>query len=236
MLDPGTTVTTGYFPIILRTEKFAGFGTVYTKNGYANGTTFMPGDTGVAGSLTLSSGITVGPSDAGAMAKLMIDVLGGSSYDVLAVSGALNGVSNMDLSVNVAAGQNYTGAVLTIVTSLNDLSTQAFHSYSLTNNYLADVAYGVGSVTLLNIHLNHLPGDINGDNIVDQADYTVWYNHYGMTGATWADGDVNGDTIVDQADYTIWYNNYGSTGSNVPEPMTMALLAIGGLALLRRKK
>ena len=49
-------------------------------------------------------------------------------------------------------------------------------------------------------------------------------------------GDVTGDNIVDQADYTVWYNHYGQTGGNVPEPMTMALLAIGGLAILRRKK
>jgi len=81
-----------------------------------------------------------------------------------------------------------------------------------------------------------IPGDANLDGIVDQADYTIWYNHYGASGATWADGDVTGDNIVDQADYTVWYNNYGSTGGNVPEPMTMALLAIGGLAMLRRRK
>ena len=49
-------------------------------------------------------------------------------------------------------------------------------------------------------------------------------------------GDINRDHIVDQADYTVWYNHYGQTGGNVPEPMTMALLAIGGLAILRRKK
>ena len=81
-----------------------------------------------------------------------------------------------------------------------------------------------------------IPGDINRDKIVDQADYTVWYNHYGQTPATWADGDVTGDNIVDQADYTVWYNHYGQTGSNVPEPMTLATLAIGGLAMLRRRK
>ena len=80
------------------------------------------------------------------------------------------------------------------------------------------------------------PGDANCDGIVDQADYTIWYNNYGAAGAVWGQGDFTGEGLVDQADYTVWYNNYGSTGGNVPEPMTMALLAIGGLAMLRRRK
>jgi len=105
-------------------------------------------------------------------------------------------------------------------------------TYKFTISYTG----GTGNDVVLNLIPNHIPGDINGDNIVDQADYTVWYNHYGQTPAAWADGDVTGDSIVDQADYTVWYNNYGSTGGNVPEPMTMALLAIGGVAMLRRRK
>ena len=58
-----------------------------------------------------------------------------------------------------------------------------------------------------------LPGDANGDGIVDQADYTVWYNHYGSAG-TWALGDFTIDGLVDQADYTVWYNHYGLGGGS----------------------
>ena len=95
----------------------------------------------------------------------------------------------------------------------------------------------VGGDTHANVNIgNVIVGDANGDGIVDQADYTVWYNNYGASGATWGQGDFTGEGLVDQADYTIWYNNYGSTGGNVPEPMTMAMLAIGGLAMVRRRR
>ena len=57
-----------------------------------------------------------------------------------------------------------------------------------------------------------IPGDANADGLVDQADYTVWYNHYGSSGALWTDGDFTGDGLVDQADYTIWFNHYGASG------------------------
>ena len=118
-------------------------------------------------------------------------------------------------------------------------STGWTQSFPVSGSWTGTVDSGatIGDLDFGNyVAVTDIPGDINRDRIVDQADYTVWYNHYGQTPATWADGDVTGDNIVDQADYTVWYNHYGQTGSNVPEPMTMALLAIGGLAMLRRRR
>ena len=81
-----------------------------------------------------------------------------------------------------------------------------------------------------------LPGDANGDGIVDQADYTAWYNSYGLSSATWEQGDFNGDGQVDQADYTVWYNNYGTTAGSIPEPGSLLLLLVGGsLGIMRRR-
>jgi hypothetical protein len=79
-----------------------------------------------------------------------------------------------------------------------------------------------------------IPGDINGDGLVDVADYNIWAANVGKTGATWSQGDLNGDGLVDVADYNIWAANVGKTAST-PEPATLSLLALGGMALLRRR-
>ena len=54
-----------------------------------------------------------------------------------------------------------------------------------------------------------LPGDYNGDGVVDSADYIVWRKNVGDTTSLVADG--NGDHIVDDADYDIWRQNLGKT-------------------------
>jgi len=246
-------VTWGRSPIFGK-ETIAGTGSILSVSYYgasALGTTFNPGGDG-AGTLSFiasdgnfavdpaghsaGTALAIGTAADGAFAKLLINVLSPTSYGTLAANMDVSGLENMDLVANIATGQNYTGAVLTVMTYTNLTGSSTLHTVTLSNNYLADVNFGSTALTLSNIHLSHIAGDINGDNIVDQADYTVWYNHYGQSPATWADGDVTGDNIVDQADYTVWYNNYGSGGSSVPEPMTMALLAIGGLTMLRRRK
>ncbi len=52
-----------------------------------------------------------------------------------------------------------------------------------------------------------LPGDANGNGVVDGGDYTTWADQYGQTGAGLA-GDFNHDGTVDGGDYTIWADGY----------------------------
>jgi YD repeat-containing protein len=60
---------------------------------------------------------------------------------------------------------------------------------------------------------NQLPGDANSDGTVSDADYTIWADHYGMVGASFAQGDFNGTGTVTEADYTIWADNYGQSAA-----------------------
>jgi len=83
-----------------------------------------------------------------------------------------------------------------------------------------------------------LPGDYNFDGAVDAADYTVWRNSLGQTGAG-LDADSNIDGLVDGADYDTWKANFGLTAPGfgagglaaVPEPGAMLLAGLGCLIL-----
>jgi len=108
---------------------------------------------------------------------------------------------------------------------------------SLTHQEYMDIIDAVNRALIA----GHLPpplaGDANLDGWVDGADYTIWADHYGQPGG-WSDGEFSGDGTVNGADYTIWADHYGPAGdgSSVPEPSGTCLVALIGLALIRRRR
>ncbi|MEX2171742.1 MAG: LamG-like jellyroll fold domain-containing protein [Pirellulales bacterium] len=85
-----------------------------------------------------------------------------------------------------------------------------------------------------------LSGDYNGDGIVDLADYTVWRDSRGQTGAGLAaDGDGSG--AIDAGDYGVWRARFGQTNgsgtsASVPEPMSLVMAVVGMLAMYSRRR
>ena len=99
-----------------------------------------------------------------------------------------------------------------------------------------------------------VPGDYNGNGLIDAADYTVWRDHLGNTGAPGIPGDGDDGTLtgtpdgtVDANDYAYWVSRFGATSgagslspsaSAVPEPagVLMSLVGIALLGAIRRPK
>jgi hypothetical protein len=94
------------------------------------------------------------------------------------------------------------------------------------------------------------PADINGDNVVNMADYTLLLNNMGLhldgPIVQGANGDLNADRKIDPADFGVFKAAFpGGAGAfeaalaaSVPEPssVVLVLLAACGLAFRRRNR
>jgi len=73
-----------------------------------------------------------------------------------------------------------------------------------------------------------LPGDFNGDGLVDSGDYGTWASTFGSTTELAADG--SGNHVVDAADYIVWRAHNGASAAtlatNVPESASLSLAII----------
>lgn len=89
-----------------------------------------------------------------------------------------------------------------------------------------------GDVGEINLAPVVVPGDTNGDQVVDLIDLNNVRNNFGAVGPGVL-GDTNNDESVDLSDLNAVRNNFGAAGSAsaVPEPASAALLA-GCAALL----
>jgi hypothetical protein len=88
----------------------------------------------------------------------------------------------------------------------------------------------------------YIPGDFDGDGLVNAADYSKWRTTYGQNITPWTGADGNGDGIVNNSDYVLWRKQISMAGganlgasAAVPEPPGMLLAAVAILLLgLRR--
>jgi len=99
-------------------------------------------------------------------------------------------------------------------------------------------------------HIHPHAGDANNDGNVDVIDLGVLATNYDKTGlptsatdpfvaGSWKLADFNNDGNVDVIDLGVLATNYdwaGTPAVPTPEPLTLSLLAVGGLALIRRRK
>lgn len=186
------------------------------------------GATGVTGSLASTGTLDIDISGAGA-----------NRFDAFNVTGpaTLSGILSVDLTdgFTPTAGQQFTVLTASNVSAASlALGGPDAAAFTLIKNPTSLVLQAVSTVTV--------PGDYNGNGIVDAADYTVYRDNVGSTTNLAADGSGNG--VIDAADYTFWRTRFGNTAAAgaaasaaVPEPATWMILGLAavGAGLGRRR-
>jgi hypothetical protein len=88
-----------------------------------------------------------------------------------------------------------------------------------------------------------LPGDFNGDQVVDAADHVVWSKFFGSGFSLSGNGDEQDASaaVVDYADYGLWTSRFGTSGggggggATAPEPGLLCCSAAAvGLVITAR--
>ncbi len=99
------------------------------------------------------------------------------------------------------------------------------------------VEYGPNDVTFINYQA--LPGDANGDLVVDVTDFNIWNVNKFTGGTDWITGDFNGDGVTDVTDFNVWNNNkFTSAGraAVVAEPLVSVWMLLWLLIPLQRQR
>ena len=95
-------------------------------------------------------------------------------------------------------------------------------------------------INIGDVSFSLIPGDANGNGIVDENDAAILAENWLATGADWSMGDFNEDGVVNDADATLLAANWqgSSSSENVPEPGAFVLLigAMFGLLAWSRRR
>jgi hypothetical protein len=211
---------------------------VVTNHGAAPYTVLQVGTLNDSGRVDLTNNaLTVSNSSLGAINTLVATGYANGTWQ--ASSGILSSTAAADTSHLTALG----------VIS-NNLSGAALYGSGAPLGLFENTSPGLNAVLVKDTYY----GDTNLDGRVDSTDYTRIDNGYLSHLTGWFNGDFNYDGVVNGSDYTLIDNAFNTQGaafaaevaqpsaqiaataSAVPEPASLSIFAIAGLALLGRRR
>jgi len=151
-----------------------------------------------------------------------------------------------DVQYNLGAGSDYIAAIADF-----DALPQTFGAFRACTDQPLEPLLATGGGGVINgsmaasfclaLDPTTLPGDANGNGFVDDDDLAILLANWEQDPTVltdWSLGDFTDDTNVDDDDLSVLLGNW--TGPPVeiavPEPATLSLLALGGLAVMRRRR
>lgn len=118
-------------------------------------------------------------------------------------------------------GSNFTGNSPPLVIDLP--VGQTLEGWNAISVWCVTVSVNFGSGTFAPV-TQPVPGDYSGNGAVDAADYVLWRNTLGQSGAGLA-ADGNANQTIDSVDYSMWRVRFGNAGGSgsalaaaIPEP------------------
>jgi hypothetical protein len=205
-----------------------------------NGGVLAPGEP-ISGSALGSTSITGDYTQASGVLEIQ---LGQTGNDSLSVSGAFTRGGVLCLA-SAGGYRPREGDSFTIASAGSFAGSFADLDSNITNGLSGPEAFGVQvtDTNLVATFLGFTAGDANGSHGVNVGDLGILAANWGFSGRQWATGDFNADHVVNVGDLGILAANWGWTSgpissgdSPIPEPMTALAMALGSLAIGRRRR
>jgi hypothetical protein len=239
----GVTVTKqGSGSLFLNGPEATGGGSLEVLAGTVSGNGMISGDLNmIAGSVAAGPGpgdLDVKNFTLGGNAKLQVEIAGSTTGSVDRLD--VVGVADLDGVLEVALIDDYLpelGRQFLVLTASQIIDNGLTLSGPAADMFDMQIfSFGIVLEAVL-------AGDYSGNGVVDAADYTVWRDSLGHTGAA-LPADGTGDGVVYRADYSYWKTRFGdsagvSEGATVPEPgtwMTLGQLAVISLLVSRGRR